>query len=78
MRGRITTLGNINARVLIPGRGYSDSKGVLRKYCCRGMVLRDVTQIHMSCMHRGMWSYPSKNRIHGVALRDVLAKTAKM
>lgn len=32
-RGRITTLGDIIARVLIPGHEYSDSKGVLRKYC---------------------------------------------
>lgn len=74
MRGRITTLGNIIARVLIPGHGHCDSKGVLRKYCCIGMLLRDVTQIHISCMHRGRWSYPSKDRTHGVALRDVLAK----
>lgn len=74
MRGRLTTLGNIIARVLILGNEYSGSRGVLRKLCCMGMLSGDVTQMHMSCIHRGMGSYPSKDRIPGMALRDVLAK----
>lgn len=74
MRGRITTLGNVIVWFLIQGHEHSDYKGVWRKYCCTGMLLRDLSQIHVSCTHKGMWSDPSKDRIHGMALRDVLAK----